>query len=91
MHIEDLNVQTLLDGTYTNAELKLEVKSQGSGTVQMSLFEMPLYRFPGSSITNLEELPNHEVASASFPLSDGRGQLTIPVGNVRLWSAEEPN
>ena len=91
VHIEDLNVQTLLDGTYTNAELKLEVKSQGSGTVQMSLFEMPLYRFPGSSITNLEELPNHEVASASFPLSDGRGQLTIPVGNIRLWSAEEPN
>ncbi len=91
VHIEDLKVQTVLDSAYTNAELKLEVKSQGNGMVQMSLFEMPLYRFPGSAITNLEEQPNRQVANASFPLSGGKGQLTLPVQDVRLWSAEEPN
>lgn len=91
VHIEDLKVQTLLDDTYTKGELKLDVKSQGNGTVQMALFELPLYRFPGSAITNLEELPNREVANASFPLSGGKGQLTLPMEHIKLWSAEEPN
>ncbi len=91
VHIEDLSVQALLDSAYTEGELRLAVKSQGSGTVELALSEMPLYRFPGSAVTNLWETPNRETARASFPLSGGRGQLTLPVGNVKLWSAEEPN
>lgn len=91
VHIEDLDVQAHLDDAYTNGELKLAVKSQGNGTVQMVLSELPLYRFPGSAVTNLEEAPNREVARASFSLSGGEGQLNLPVGQVKLWSAEEPN
>ena len=45
VHIDDLKVQTLLDGTYTKAELKIDVKAQGAGTVQMVLSAMPLYGY----------------------------------------------
>ena len=91
VHIEDLKVQTLLDDTYTKGELKIDVKAQGTGTVQMVLSEMPLYRFPGSAITDLGEEANKEFAKASFSLAEGAGQLTLPLEGMKLWSAEEPN
>lgn len=91
VHIDDLKVQTLLDGTYTKAELKIDVKAQGAGTVQMVLSAMPLYRFPGSAVTDLGEEPNKEIAKAEFSLADGKGQLVLPVEGMKLWSAEEPN
>lgn len=91
VHIEDLKIQTLLDDTFTKADLTIDVKALGSGTVQAVLSAMPLYRFPGSEITDLDAEPNQEVASAEFALKDGEGHLTLPVEGFRLWSAEEPN
>ncbi len=91
VHIDDLKVQALLDDTYTKGELKIDIKAQGAGNVRMVLSEMPLYRFPGSTITDLSEDLNKEFAKAEFALSEGKGQLTLPVEGMKLWSAEEPN
>ncbi len=91
VHIEDLKIQALLDDTYTKSTLKINVKSQGRGFVRMILSEMPLYRFPGSAVTDLGEEANQEVAKAEFTLSDGKGELTLPLECMKLWSAEEPN
>lgn len=91
VHIDDLKIETLLDDAYAKEELKINVKAQGTGNVRMVLSEMPLYRFPGSALTNLTEAPNKEVAAASFSLSDGGGELTLALEGMKLWSAEEPN
>ncbi len=91
VHIDDLKIETLLDDAYAKEELKINVKAQGTGSVRMVLSEMPLYRFPGSALTDLTESPNEEVAKASFSLSDGGGELTLALEGMKLWSAEEPN
>ena len=91
VHMEDLSIQALLDDNYEKAELDIQVKAQGSGSVQAVLSEMPLYRFPGSAVTNAWEAPDQEVANATFLLSQGAGRLTLPLEGMKLWSAEEPN
>ena len=91
VHINDLKIQALLDDSLTKGELKIDIQSQGRGTIQMILSEMPLYRFPGSAVTDLGEAANKEVAKAEFSLSDGSGKITLPLEGMKLWSAEEPN
>lgn len=90
-HIEDLKIQTLLNDTFTKGNLKIDVKAQGQGNVKITLSEMPLYRFPGSVITDLGEEPNKEFAVSEFSLADGEGHLTLPLEGFQLWSAEEPH
>ena len=91
VHIEDLKIQTLLDDSFTKGDLTIDVKAAGSGTVRAVLSEMPLYRFPGSPVTDLDEEANQVFASSEFELKDGSGHLTLSLENFRLWSAEEPN
>ncbi|MDO4329794.1 MAG: glycoside hydrolase family 2 TIM barrel-domain containing protein [Lachnospiraceae bacterium] len=90
VHIDDLKVQTLLDDSFTKGDLQIDVKAQGKGKVKVTLSEMPLYRFPGSVITDLDEEPNHVFAESEFTLAQGEGHLTLPLEGFRLWSAEEP-
>ncbi len=91
VHIDDLKIQTLLDDSYAKGELKIDVKARGTGKVQLVLSEMPLYRFPGSTMTDLGEDLNKEFAKAEFSLAEGEGRLTLPISGMKLWSAEEPN
>lgn len=91
VHVDDLKIQTLLDDTFTKADFTIDVKALGTGKAKAELFEMPLYRFPGSVITDLEEAPNKEFACAEFSLTEGEGHLRLPLEGFKLWSAEEPN
>lgn len=91
VHIDDLKIQTLLDDTFSKGNLKIDVKAQGRGNVKAALFQMPLYRFPGSTITNLDEEPNTLFAISEFTLDNGQGCLTLPLEGFKLWSAEKPH
>lgn len=91
VHIDDLKVQTLLEDSFTRGNLQIDVKAQGSGKVKATLSQMPLYRFPGSRITDLDQEPNHVFAESEFPLAQGEGHLNLPLEGFQLWSAEEPH
>ncbi len=77
-HLTHLSYSTALDDAYTNAELKLDVEYSGVGeNLQVSLID------PDQKEVNLAE--------NSFPVSDGRAAISIPVAVPLKWDAEHPN
>ena len=85
IHIYDLKVQTLLDDTFTKADLVIDIKATQKGKVCLSLLEegvrgstLPTYNGAKQIITSLE---------ADL---DKQNQLKIQVENPKLWSAESP-
>lgn len=74
--IENLTVQTLLDSSYANAELKIHVDLAGSGNLGVNLLDGDR-----KSIGNLST----EVGS------QGTCEITMPVANPLKWTAESPH
>ena len=74
--IEDLFVQTKLDGEYKNAELKVRVDVAGSGELRIDLFDPE---------------KNNTVATASKTASAGPVEFSLPVEDPLKWTAETPN
>ena len=75
--IEDLDVQTLLDGEYKNATLKVKVDVTGSGSTELKLLDAA----------------KKEVATASKTSDGSSRQsvdLSIPVADPHKWTAETP-
>ena len=90
VHIWDLKIQTLLDDTYQAGELVIDASGCGCGQIQADLRKLPSVEAPSSEY--LKDCPKTVLfASASFPLQEGCGHLSLPVSGFDLWSAEEPN
>lgn len=73
--IEDLFVQTLLDSEYINADLKLKVTTQGSGSLQVKLLDAEKKEI----VTSTTELSKEPVT-----------EVSIAVKNPQKWTAESP-
>jgi beta-galactosidase len=73
--IEDLHVQTILDSSYLNAELKLKVSIAGSGKLQVQLLDAQKGKV-GSPVTQDAKGPSVEIS--------------IPVEDPKKWTAESP-
>ncbi|EUC32828.1 glycoside hydrolase family 2 protein [Bipolaris zeicola 26-R-13] len=74
--IENVFAQTLLDSSYTDAELKLKITATGSGKVTAKLLDAK----------------KQEVASTEAQIdSNGETNLSIQVKNPLKWTAESPN
>lgn len=74
--IENVFTQTLLDSSYTNAELKVKVSATGSGKIAVKLLDAN----------------KNVVASADSDVnSESNTEFNIPVENPLKWTAESPN
>jgi len=74
--IEDLHVQTTLDSSYVNAELKLKISLKGSANLDIKLLDAQ----------------KQEVGSASRnATSESQLDISILVNDPLKWTAESPN
>lgn len=73
--IEDLHVQTILDSSYVDAELKVKIKLAGSGKVRVQLLNAQKEEI-ASPVTQEAQVPSVEVS--------------IPVKDPTKWTAESP-
>jgi beta-galactosidase len=74
-HIEDFHVQTLLDDKYQDAELQVNVKAVGDGSVGLKLLD-------GSG---------QVVASDTKQASTEQTAFSLKITNPKKWTAESPN
>lgn len=74
--IENVFAQTLLDGSYTDAELKVKVTATGSGNVTVKLLDAQK-KTVGTSQADIG--------------SKGLAELSISVKDPLKWTAEAPN
>ena len=91
VHIDDLKICTLLEDSFTKGTLTIDANTLGTGKIRVQLSEMPLYRFPGSAISDLDADMNTVFAEAEFSFTNGEGHFRLPLEGFKLWSAEEPN
>ncbi|PSN65078.1 intracellular beta-galactosidase BgaD [Corynespora cassiicola Philippines] len=73
--IENLFAQTILDSSYTDADLKVNVDVTGSGKLSIKLLDAE----------------KKEIASKSEDATKSTVELSIPVKNPLKWTAESPN
>ena len=74
--IDNVFAQTLLDSSYTDAELKLKITATGSGKLTAKLLDAK----------------KQEIASTEAQIdSSGETKLSIQVKNPLKWTAESPN
>lgn len=76
IHVDDLHVQTNLDDTYTNAELKIDLTLNASEDTKVSLL--------------LEDAEGNLVKKVNQQAIQGKGSLSIKINSPTLWSAENP-
>lgn len=76
VHMEDIKIKTLLDNSYENADLTVDVKGCGEGKILAVLREKGSRRVTGRT---------------EFELKGGEAHLTMLVASPKLWSAEAPN
>ena len=94
VHIQDYKVETDLDDTYTNADLKLDVTVANASTQAVSGYKVDvrLYDEEKQMFVNDFTLEPGTIAAAK----DGRdGKTTVSAKRMvtapKLWSAETPN
>lgn len=74
--IDNVFAQTLLDSSYTDAELKLKITATGSGKIAVKLLDAT----------------KQEVASSDAQIDNGgETKLSLQVKNPLKWTAESPN
>ncbi|KAF3017039.1 Beta-galactosidase (Lactase) [Neopestalotiopsis sp. 37M] len=73
-HIQDFYVQTILDCQYRDAELAVQVVTQGSGEIDLKLLD-------GDRVVLTDNKEADGVSTVRF---------NVPVSSPKLWSAEKP-
>ncbi|MCQ2540113.1 MAG: DUF4981 domain-containing protein, partial [Acetatifactor sp.] len=92
VHVEDVRTRTLLNDTFDQADLVIDLKTSGSGCVKATLIrEERTYFFEGEYVKNLGQVVEEKIITAVESTVNGENTLTIPVEKPLLWSAEEPN
>lgn len=77
IHVEDLEVRTKLDDSFTKANLEINLKISGlKGQVSAELL--------------LENAKNEKVAIEKLNIKNELSKLSINLDNPKLWSAENP-
>jgi beta-galactosidase len=74
--IDNVFAQTLLDASYTDAELKVKISAVGSGKITVKVLDVE---------------KNTVASSDATGNSGGLTELSIPVKNPLKWTAEAPN
>jgi len=73
--IENLHVQTLLDSSYTDAELKVSVETTGFGNIGIKLFDAE---------------DNHVTSAVETMSGEKKYTISLRGQNPHKWSAESP-
>ncbi|MBP3886213.1 MAG: DUF4981 domain-containing protein [Cellulosilyticum sp.] len=90
IHIYDLKVQTLLDNTFTKADLVIDIEATGQGKVEFTLLDN-FTKGSNNLISSgaFEEIANLE-AALNMSNENGQNHYSLSIENPKLWSAENP-
>lgn len=77
-HLTNVNIETILDSTYRNADLRFSCNFNGSNNTQI---EFNLTDANGRTI---------KLDRSTFELNSGVNTFTLPVENPQKWDAEHP-
>ena len=89
--IKDYKVETDLDSTYTNADLKvkMEVRNLSTSNLENWSVDLAVYDEDGTNIqANATDISQAVSVNAG---EEGIVQITSRVNNPKLWSSEHPN
>lgn len=88
LHIRDLDIETDLDETYTNASANIRLTLDGSlsekGEVCWCLMDGAF------RMEKLHEMDERKILSGCEKIRDGKAEISFEVPNAKLWSAELP-
>lgn len=92
VHIADIRVRTLLDDSFKKAELVLDLKARGTGTVQAVLLrEERRFCYDPALKANAGMVTGRQKTAEMSAGLERDTHMTIPVEAPRLWSAEAPD
>ncbi len=92
VHVWDMKVQTLLNDTFDQADLVLDLKTAGSGRVIVKLLrEKRRYRFTEKYEAYPGQVTAVETVAELAGAVQGENHFRIPVEKPLLWSAEKPD
>ena len=92
VHIWDMKIQTLLDDSFEQANLVLDLKASGSGRATVTLVrEQKSFRFSMEYDARPGQVLAVETTAQLEGLLHEQTHFEIPVERPLLWSAEEPN
>lgn len=85
VHVRDLKVLALVEDNMEEGELKLSFKANAPGKISVKLFESGVAQSLGTATMDGEL-----VGELSATLKE-ECEFTLPVSDLKLWSAEYPN
>ena len=92
VHVWDVKVQTLLNDTFDQAELVLDVKASAEGKVALKLIrEERSFHFGMAYDPQIGQVDSCTVVAELAGLLHQESHFVIPVEKPLLWSAEVPN
>ena len=87
-HVEDMKVNPKLSNNYKSGSVDVDLSIKGEGCVYITFLDAKV----GVISPTLFDLKKRWVLYTSEEsVKDGKVSLSIPIGEPKLWSAEEPN
>ena len=87
-HVEDIKIVPELSQDYSSADVKLDLKVKGEGSVHISLYDARV----GVIYPTLSDIAGRqELYSGDLAISSDTASASISVSEPKLWSAENPN
>ncbi len=94
VHVENLRIRALPDDSFTDGVLLVDAEGRGSGKITVTLKECVTEEYHLPRVLEKGNFPTEggkTAAEAEFDLVQGEGHLSLPVKEILLWSAEQPN
>ena len=87
-HVEDMKVNPKLSDNYKSGTVDVDLRVKGEGSVYITFLDAKV----GVIFPSLLDIKKRWVLYTSEEsVKDGKVSFSIPVGEPKLWSAEEPN
>lgn len=80
VHVQDMNIQTMVEDTFKNAEITVNIKGQGKGRISLALYE-----------EMAEDLQQSNPITEAAGIFEENSSFRLSVEKPQLWSAEIPN
>lgn len=87
-HVEDVKIVPSLSNNYKSGNVDVDLKVKGEGTVYLSFYDART-GIINPTLWDLKE--RWLLYTSENKIEDGRVKFSVPVGEPKLWSAEEPN
>jgi len=87
--IKDIKITTSISVDYKKADMMLSLLTEGEGKIKVQIYDGKVY----NCVNPLRQLNADNIISEAqaLPDKDGKVNITIPITDPKLWSAEEAN